>query len=140
MSKIRLKKPLTPRQREVFDFIESFITEVGYPPTLTEIGARFRFSEKAASDHVNALERKGVIVREDGKPRSIRLTSFARLFSLTAQADMNHLGIEAGDLLTVSPAEIPVEGDRVLTTQGTPAQFKEGLLVVGKIVGLSRPL
>ena len=76
MAKFRSKhKRLTLRQREVFDFIEKFIAEVGYSPTIQEIGKAFGFSEKAAFDHVNALVRKGMIERrEDYVPRSIKLT------------------------------------------------------------------
>ena len=33
MAKIRFKR-LTLRQREVFDFIEKYISEVGYSPTI----------------------------------------------------------------------------------------------------------
>ena len=139
MAKFRFKR-LTLRQREVFDFIEKYISEVGYSPTIREIGKAFGFSEKAAFDHVNALVRKGMIERrEDYVPRSIKLTSFTQLFSVKAQADIQHFGIQKGDVLTVSPAASPVVGDRVLTTQGKIAAFQEGQQIVGKVVGLSRP-
>ena len=140
MAKFRFKR-LTLRQREVFDFIEKYISEVGYSPTIREIGKAFGFSEKAAFDHVNALVRKGMIERrEDYVPRSIKLTAFAQLFSVKAQADIQHLGVQKGDLLTVSPAASPVVGDRVLTTQGKIAAFQKGQQIVGKVVGLSRLL
>ena len=140
MAKFRFKR-LTLRQREVFDFIEKYISEVGYSPTIREIGKAFGFSEKAAFDHVNALVRKGMIERrEDYVPRSIKLTSFAQLFSVKAQADIQHLGVQKGDVLTVSPAAAPVVGDRVLTTRGTIAAFQKGQQIVGKVVGLSRLL
>ena len=96
MAKIRFKR-LTLRQREVFDFIENYIAEVVYPPTIREIGKAFGFSEKAAFDYVNALVRKGMLERrEDYVPRSIKLTSFAQLFSVKAQADIQHLGVQKG--------------------------------------------
>ena len=141
MAKIRFKR-LTLRQREVFDFIENYIAEAGYSPTIAEIGKAFGFSEKAAIyDHVNALIRKGMIERrEDNVPRGLKLTAFAQLFSLRAQKDIQHLGVQKGDLLTVSPAASPVVGDRVLTTQGKIAAFQDGQQIVGKVVGLSRLL
>ena len=140
MATFRFKR-LTLRQREVFDFIENSIAEAGYAPTIAEIAEGFGFSEKAAFDHVNALVRKGMIERrEDYVPRSIKLTAFAQLFSVKAQADIQHLGIQKGDFLTVSPAASPVAGDRVLTTQGTIAAFQDGQQIVGKVVGLSRLL
>ena len=66
MSKTTPKK-LTPRQQEVLEFIRGCI-EDKYPPTLHEIGSHFGFSEKAATDHVNAIEKKGYIQRVPNVP------------------------------------------------------------------------
>ena len=118
MATFRFKR-LTLRQREVFDFIEKFIAEAVYPPTIREIGKAFGFSEKAAFDYVAVLVRKGMLERRaDDTPRNIKLTPFSQLFSWKAQADIQHLGVQKGDVLTVSPAASPVVGDRVLTTHG----------------------
>lgn len=67
-----MAKNLTDRQREIFNYIQRRIKE-GYPPTIREIGSEFGFSEKAAHDHLNALEKKKYIEREDGKPRAISI-------------------------------------------------------------------
>ena len=67
-----MAKNLTDRQREIFTYIQRRIKE-GYPPTIREIGSEFGFSEKAAHDHLNALEKKKYIDREDGKPRAISI-------------------------------------------------------------------
>ena len=68
-----MAKLLTARQREIFTYIQSRIKE-GYPPTIREIGRQIRFfSEKAAHDHLNALEKKKYIGREEGKPRAISI-------------------------------------------------------------------
>ena len=65
-----MAKNLTKRQREIFNYIQRCISN-GYPPTIREIGSHFGFSEKAAHDHLNALEKKKYIERADGKPRAI---------------------------------------------------------------------
>ena len=67
-----MAKFLTARQREIFNYIQQRIKE-GYPPTIREIGSKFGFSEKAAHDHLNALEKKKYIEREEGKPRAISI-------------------------------------------------------------------
>ena len=67
-----MAKTLTGRQREIFTYIQERIKE-GYPPTIREIGRQFGFSEKAAHDYLNALEKKKYIGREDGKPRAISI-------------------------------------------------------------------
>jgi len=72
-SKGRTKADLTPRQRQVLEFIRRSIEERGYPPTLREIGAHMRIrSTNGVSDHLKALERKGWIAREDLKSRALR--------------------------------------------------------------------
>ncbi len=65
---------LTPRQREILDFIRSSLEVLGAPPTRAEICAAFGFaSPNAAEDHLRALARKGVIILEPGNARGIRL-------------------------------------------------------------------
>ncbi len=63
---------LTPRQREVMGFIQSFTTEKGYPPTVREIAGHFQIDYRAAIDHLRALEKKGSLVRSS-KSRSIQV-------------------------------------------------------------------
>lgn len=68
-----MSKRLTTRQGQVLDYIRSCINQNGYPPTVREIGAEFNFSEKAAHDHLSALEKKEYIRRAPGKPRAISI-------------------------------------------------------------------
>jgi len=56
-------KELTARQREVLAFMRSFSDRHGAPPTVREIAERFRFTPRAAFDHLRALERKGELQR-----------------------------------------------------------------------------
>jgi repressor LexA len=56
--------PLTPRQKEIYDFLLKTIREKGYAPSIPEIGAKFKIaSTNGVSDHLKALERKGYIHR-----------------------------------------------------------------------------
>lgn len=68
-----MSKYLTTRQDQVLTYIRQCINEDGYPPTVREIGAKFGFSEKAAHDHISALEKKKYINRVPGKPRAISI-------------------------------------------------------------------
>jgi len=69
-----MAKGLTKRQREVFEFICSTMREENRPPTVREIAQRFDFrSPKAATDHLDALERKGYIHRRNRKSRNIEI-------------------------------------------------------------------
>jgi repressor LexA len=63
---------LTQRQQEVFDFIREFTEGNGVPPTVREIGGRFRVTPRAAFDHLRALERKGFLRRRAVSGRTSR--------------------------------------------------------------------
>ena len=56
-------KEMTQRQREVLGFMRGFSDKNGAPPTVREIAERFRFTPRAAFDHLRALERKGMLQR-----------------------------------------------------------------------------
>ncbi|MCR4297127.1 MAG: transcriptional repressor LexA [Gallionella sp.] len=65
---------LTPRQREILDFIRANLDERGAPPTRLEICQAFGFaSPNAAEAHLRALSKKGAITMEAGSARGIRL-------------------------------------------------------------------
>lgn len=65
---------LTPRQREILEYLTTVQQERGTPPTLREIAAHFGFrSMNAAAAHVRALRRKGVLTAEPRRARSLRV-------------------------------------------------------------------
>jgi repressor LexA len=68
-------KGLTTRQREVFDFIRSFIRANRYPPTIREIAVNFGFSVKGGFDHVKALQKKGFIRCAGNRSRAIEVVA-----------------------------------------------------------------
>jgi repressor LexA len=65
-------RELTSRQRDVLRFIVDFSAAEGAPPTVREIGARFRMTPRAAFDHLRALERKGALRRRESAGRTSR--------------------------------------------------------------------
>ena len=67
---------LTPRQREIFNFVRTFIKERGYPPSVREIGEHFNIYPRAAFDHLKALERKGYLKRRSSMSRGLEVLVF----------------------------------------------------------------
>lgn len=65
-------RELTGKQREVLGFIRGFIAKHGLPPTVREIGDRFKVTPRAAFDHLRALERKGMLQRRATAGRTAR--------------------------------------------------------------------
>jgi repressor LexA len=72
----RIMLPLTKRQREILDFLNDFIQQHGYAPSLEEIGRRFNLSSLATvHKHLTNLEEKGFIKRAWNRSRSVELVS-----------------------------------------------------------------
>jgi repressor LexA len=66
--------PLTKRQKEILDYIDSFIAERGYAPSFEEIAESFGYSSLATvHEHLSNLERKGYIRKSYNESRSIEL-------------------------------------------------------------------
>jgi len=65
-------RELTERQRDVLNFIRGFTARHGVPPTVREIGEKFRVTPRAAFDHLRALERKGMLQRRASPGRTAR--------------------------------------------------------------------
>lgn len=69
-------KALPPRQKFLLTYIETFLTERGYVPTLVEMAKALEVSSlQAVKDHLLALERKGYLRRSPGRSRAIELLS-----------------------------------------------------------------
>ena len=70
-----MKRELTDRQREIFDFIARGIRENGYPPTIREMMDAFDIaSTNGVRTTLAALEKKGYIRRRPMLSRGIELT------------------------------------------------------------------
>ncbi len=71
---------LTPRQREILDYIRKEIRERGYPPSVREIGeATGLSSSSTVHGHLARLEEKGFLRRDPDKPRAIEITGERQL-------------------------------------------------------------
>lgn len=67
---------LTSKQKKIYSVIETFIKENGIPPTVREIGEMVGEKTPGAVQGIlNRLQQKGVIKREIGMARSIKLVS-----------------------------------------------------------------
>jgi repressor LexA len=65
---------LTTRQRQILDWIRSFIEGADMPPTRAEIASGLGFSTpSSAEDHLQALARKGALELIPGAARGLRL-------------------------------------------------------------------
>ncbi len=66
--------PLTKRQREILDYVESFIDTYGYSPSFEEIADHFNYSSLATvHEHLSNLEAKGLLRKNYNKSRSLEV-------------------------------------------------------------------
>ena len=69
-----MAKLLTNRQRQILEYISEMINKKGFPPTIREIGEKFKFkSTNATRSVLNALSKKGYIKRRPLVSRGIEL-------------------------------------------------------------------
>lgn len=115
---------LTPRQRQVLDFVTRHLDEHGYPPTLREISAEIGTAGTiSAMKHLETLERKGYIRKRAGSSRGILLTRASASVALpivgTVRAGLPHAAIEEIDgYFAIDRAQLPGDGAFFLRVKG----------------------
>jgi len=68
------KEKITPRQKEILDFIKDYVDLNGYPPTYREIGRQFNISSTfGVKRHIDALVKKGYLTNENRSSRTLSL-------------------------------------------------------------------
>ena len=66
--------PLTNRQSQILEYIDSAIRDKGYPPTVREIGQAVGLnSPSTVHNHLNTLQDKGYLRRDPTKNRAIEV-------------------------------------------------------------------
>ncbi|MGC1184714.1 MAG: transcriptional repressor LexA [Candidatus Dormiibacterota bacterium] len=73
-----MSEGLHPRQQEIVEYLRSRSLDGGYPPSVREIGRAVGLSSSSTvQNHLNVLERKGMIRRDPTKSRTVLLTDFS---------------------------------------------------------------
>ena len=116
-------RELTARQHEVLGFIRSFLARHGLPPTVREIGEKFKVTPRAAFDHLRALERKGALERRVSAGRTSRALMPRDMARPAAYRSVPVLGrIAAGGPLL---AEENREGELPLAASALPGRGED---------------
>ena len=116
-------RDLTARQRDVLNFMRTFSTRHGVPPTVREIGERFDVTPRAAFDHLRALERKGMLRRRASAGRTSRSLTLVERTPAAGFRPVPILGrIAAGSPLL---AEENREGDVPVAPHALPGRGED---------------
>jgi len=103
---------LTKRQKQLIDYLNNYISEHGYAPTLAEVGAYFGLSSLATvHKHLHNLEEKGFIKRQHNHSRALEV-------SAADKADRGRL-----KLLGQVAAGVPIEAVEGNETISVPDDF-----------------
>lgn len=117
---------LTPKQQRIYDFIQDFAAQHGYPPSVREIGAAVGLkSPSTVHFHLKGLEEAGMIVKAEGKTRAITLASPAgRAVGEEMGPRANRIPV-VGNVAAGSPilAEECIEDYLTFDTQGKAGEF-----------------
>jgi repressor LexA len=107
---------LTPRQRQVLEFIDAEVRHRGYPPSVREIGEAVGLSSSSTVHaHLAALQDKGYLTRDPTKPRALEL----------------HLEVDSGQPIERRPVRhVPLIGDVAAGTGVLAAENIEETLPV----------
>jgi repressor LexA len=116
---------LTPRQREIYNFIRSKIQGRGYGPTVREIGLHFEIkSPNGVMCHLKALQKKGLIHREPNMSRAIQL--------LEDPVSAHHMGLKLlGRIAAGQPLEAVEQHEELTFSEWTEPGDKFALKVTG---------
>ena len=70
---------LTAKQQQIYDCIQDFLAQHGYPPSVREIGAALGLkSPSTVHFHIKGLEEAGGLNKAEGKTRAITLADVPR--------------------------------------------------------------
>ncbi len=97
MSDVKLSK----RQEAIVNFIELFLDDNGYPPTIREIGKACGISSTSVVNYnLNKLEREGLLMRDREVSRGLRLVG--------VEFDTNLIRVPlVGRIVASEPAPVP---------------------------------
>src|ERR1700683_3916942 len=103
---------LTKRQKQLVDYLENYINEHGYAPTLAEVGEYFGLSSLATvHKHLKNLESKGFIHRTHNHSRALEI------------AGKGSVGAHEIALLGQVAAGLPIEAVEGTDTITVPDEF-----------------
>lgn len=126
---------LTKRQKEIVDYLDQYIDEHGYAPTLEEIGVQFTLSSPATvHKHLTNLEGKGFIRRKWNHSRALEIVPQKKK---AAAVELSLLGvvaagqpieaIETPGTITVPDELVRRENSYVLRVKGD-SMIDDGIL------------
>jgi repressor LexA len=144
---------ISPRQRQVLDFIEQQMRERGYPPSVREIGEAIGLtSPSTVHSHLNTLQRLGYLRRDPTKPRAIEVRWDPNSGAVMERRPVRHVplvgDVAAGtdvlaeenveELLPV-PADFTGDGELFMLRVRGDSMIEAGILGGDYVIAVQQP-
>ena len=118
---------LSSREEQVLQVVRSGVARRGYPPSIREIGDAVGLrSTSSVAYHLKALQKKGYLHRDPGRPRTVELLPSDPFGSGTAPGTGSAIGAEDADT-------VPATADRAVPRFDIPSQEPAYVPWVGHI-------
>ena len=73
---------LTPRQKQIKDFVEKIISKKEVAPSEREVARKFKISPSTAHEHLSKLTEKGYLDKIKNQPRGIEISKSEKLIKI----------------------------------------------------------
>jgi repressor LexA len=141
---VKVGEKITEIQERILQFIEGMVRKTGYPPTIREIGNKFKIaSTNGVRYHLSQLEKAGYITRKKSISRGIELREFPAAMSSGEVSEIPLLGgVAAGTPILavenvdelISVDKMFVKGDRTFALRLTGDSMKDEGMLDGDII------
>lgn len=147
------RPPLTTRQQQILDVIQTYMAQHGYPPSVRDIGEDVGLaSPSTVHTHLATLERLGYIRRDPTKPRALELCYDGTSSSTAERRPVRHVpvlgNVAAGtgvlaeenieELLPV-PVDLAGDGELFIVKVRGDSMMEAGILDGDYVVVRSQP-
>ncbi|MFA5349124.1 MAG: transcriptional repressor LexA [Candidatus Paceibacterota bacterium] len=134
---------LTPKQKQIFDYIKKYIRTKKYAPSLDDIGKHFHLVKSTVHQHILTLQQKGYLRKVGNQPRSIQLNDNKKISTLvnipllgTIAAGQPIEAIEDKEIIAIPKDKLPTIGNvfalRVAGSSMVDENIKDGDIVLIK--------
>lgn len=124
---------LTPRQKQILDYIKGYIKKRGVSPTFEEIGRHSRRAFSTVHEHVRALIKKGYLTKSDRSPRGLELRKNKKttigipiLGTITAGEPIEEIAVPDG-VVTLARDEVARAGNYFALRVAGNSMIDEGI-------------
>ena len=125
---------LTPKQKQIYDFIKTYSDKKGFSPIHEEIAKKFKLAVSTIHEHLSALERKGYIKKDPGHARTIEAISPNKNSGLvkipllgTIAAGQPIEAVEVPEEIEIPKSDLPKQGNFFALKVAGDSMIDEGI-------------